>query len=244
MDDQLHRDAATGLVMRRDFDRMVEWEVRKSADRKGSFTLICLDIDQFHQIRLTHGEEVAEVLLRRLTDVFRGGTRQGDVISRGVADQFFLLLPDTRPEQGFVVIEDVRRLLTNSTLKIPGRSEALSLQCTFSAGLATYPKDGADRETLQRKAAAALFRAKSEGRNRVCMAVDEKMVLKANYYARSQLDRLTSLARGLDRTEASLLREAIEDLFDKFEPTLEGRGHEPGETPGGEPPAVDRSGRH
>ena len=62
---------------------------------------------------------------------------------------------------------------------------------------------------------AALMRGKREGGRRVAIFVEEKMVLKSNYYPRGDLDRLSRLAGAMSRTEASLLREALSDLFAK-----------------------------
>ena len=62
----------------------------------------------------------------------------------------------------------------------------------------------------------ALARGKREGGGRVAIYVEEKMVLKSNYYSRAALDRLSKLAARTNRTEASLLREALDDLFTKL----------------------------
>jgi hypothetical protein len=59
------------------------------------------------------------------------------------------------------------------------------------------------------------MRGKREGGGRVAIYVEEKMVLKSNYYPRADLDRLARISAATDRTEASLLREALDDLFQK-----------------------------
>jgi len=63
---------------------------------------------------------------------------------------------------------------------------------------------------------SALFRAKREGKNRVLMAESENMVLKSSYYTKTQLERLSDLSQKTDKTEAFLLREALDDLFEKY----------------------------
>jgi predicted DNA-binding protein len=60
------------------------------------------------------------------------------------------------------------------------------------------------------------MRAKREGGNRVAIYVEEKMVLKSNYYSRANLDRLSKLSGVTGRTEASLLRESLDDLFERY----------------------------
>ena len=71
-------------------------------------------------------------------------------------------------------------------------------------------------EASQHTPDEALLRAKREGRSRACIYVEGKMVLKSNYYPRSQLERLAKLSGALGRTEASLLREALDDLVEKY----------------------------
>ena len=63
---------------------------------------------------------------------------------------------------------------------------------------------------------SALFRAKDLGKNRICLSEAESMVLKSNYFTKTQLDRLSRLSKANDRTEAFLLREALDDLFKKY----------------------------
>ena len=71
-----------------------------------------------------------------------------------------------------------------------------------------------------RAADEALFRAKREGRGRVAIYVEDKMTLKSNYYSKAALERLAKLSRATGRTEASLLREALDDLLVKYKDEL------------------------
>jgi diguanylate cyclase len=75
-------------------------------------------------------------------------------------------------------------------------------------------------EDLWRAAGQALMRAKREGGNRVAIYVEETMVLKSNYYSRANLDRLSKLSAASGRTDASLLRESLDDLFEKYRDQL------------------------
>ena len=90
--------------------------------------------------------------------------------------------------------------------------------CVVSAtfGVAARPPHATETPELFRCANAALARGKREGGDRVAIYVEEKMVLKSNYYSRAALDRLSKLAGQTNRTEASLLREALDDLFQKL----------------------------
>ena len=90
---------------------------------------------------------------------------------------------------------------------------AASLGCRWD--IAGRPAHAESSFDLQRAADEALLRAKREGRGRACIYVESKMVLKSNYYPKSQLERLAKLASAHSRTEASLLREALDDLIEK-----------------------------
>jgi GGDEF domain-containing protein len=87
-------------------------------------------------------------------------------------------------------------------------------------GIAASPLHGNTAGDLWRAAGEALMRAKRDGRDRVALHVEEKMVLKSNYYSKANLERLAKLSSATDRTEASLLREALDDLLYKHRDAL------------------------
>jgi two-component system chemotaxis response regulator CheY len=83
--------------------------------------------------------------------------------------------------------------------------------------VATYREDGTNAVELVRKADNALYRAKITGRNKVCLAREEKMVTKTSHYTVEQLHRLTELAKERGVGEAILLREALDDVLKKYD---------------------------
>ncbi len=87
---------------------------------------------------------------------------------------------------------------------------------TLSAGLAARPPHGSTGDELMRAADSALSRCKRSGRNQVGIFIEDKMVMKSNYYSRATLDRLSALSRATNRTEASLLREAADMLLAEY----------------------------
>ncbi len=93
----------------------------------------------------------------------------------------------------------------------------LASPVTLSIGVASNPPHASEAEGLWRAAGEALMRAKREGSNRVAIYVEEKMTLKSNYYSRANLERLAKLSSTTRRTEASLLREALDDLITKYD---------------------------
>ncbi|MBE0697828.1 MAG: GGDEF domain-containing protein, partial [Anaerolineaceae bacterium] len=91
-----------------------------------------------------------------------------------------------------------------------------TLRFRISGGIATFPGDAAERVDLLRKADEALYRSKRIGRNRISLPASSQMVTKTSHYSQIQLERLSELARNLDKSEAFLLREALDELLRKY----------------------------
>ena len=87
----------------------------------------------------------------------------------------------------------------------------------ISGGIATYPTDAVERVDLLRKADEALYRAKNLGRNRICLPTSSQMVTKTSHFTQTQLERLARLAKTLDKSEAFLLREALDNLLRRYD---------------------------
>jgi len=112
------------------------------------------------------------------------------------------------------VLEEIRSHF--STHRVDGIDDELDV----SIGIAARPPHAPTIEDAARAAVEALMRAKREGRGRVVIYVEEKMTMKSNYYPRASLDRLAKLSTATGRTEASLLREALDDVFRKYRDEL------------------------
>jgi predicted signal transduction protein with EAL and GGDEF domain len=125
-------------------------------------------------------------------------------------DEYAVALPGSSAENALILFEEIRGHFAAQSVS------GVDLPLGASAGIAAAPPHGATGEELHRAAGEALMRAKREGRGRVAIYVDEKMTLKSNYYSRANLDRLAKLSGATSRTEASLLREALDDLFEKY----------------------------
>jgi predicted signal transduction protein with EAL and GGDEF domain len=92
----------------------------------------------------------------------------------------------------------------------------IELTVTISGGIAAFPLDGRTDNEMVRKADQALYRAKATGRNKICLAQEERMVTKTTHYPQTQLERLAQLAQKEGLGEAVLLREALDDLLLKY----------------------------
>ncbi len=133
----------------------------------------------------------------------------GSYVARLGGDEYAVILPESACETALILFDEIiKHFQINRESEWP---RSLSL----SVGLAARPAHAESSADLQRAADEALLRAKREGRGRACIYVESKMVLKSNYYPKSQLERLAKLASAHSRTEASLLREALDDLIEK-----------------------------
>lgn len=167
------------------------------------------DLDGFGPINETHGHDVGDAVLEYWDRVVHGSLPRGALVRRLGGDEYAIALPGSSVENALIVLQEIRSHLAQHPVEALGRS----IQATI--GVAARPPHAEDTAELLRCANAALMRGKREGGDRVAIYVEEKMVLKSNYYPRADLDRLAKLAGKTGRTEASLLREALEDLFAK-----------------------------
>jgi predicted signal transduction protein with EAL and GGDEF domain len=123
-------------------------------------------------------------------------------------------MPGASAESALIILEEIRAHYTEHGIA------GIDAPPGVSIGIAARPPHAASIEDATRAAVEALMRAKREGRGRVAIYVEEKMTLKSNYYSRASLDRLAKLASATQRTEASLLREALDDLLQKHRDRL------------------------
>jgi diguanylate cyclase len=180
-------------------------------DRLGAapLTLAVLDLDHFKTLNDTLGHTEGDRVLRGIERLLSGSLPSGSIIGRIGGDEYAAILPETAAETALILFDEVIRHF--QIHRDPHWPRTLGL----SVGIASRPAHASNYADLYRAADEALLRAKREGRSRACIFVESKMVLKSNYYPKSQLERLAKLSSALGRTEASLLREALDDLIER-----------------------------
>ena len=145
------------------FQEALEAEVAR-VDRHGRpASLLFLDLDHFKAVNDTHGHAVGDEVLEGFAQVLKQGCRKGDLGARIGGEEFAVLLPATARVPASLMAERVRRVVEARPL---GRT--VRVPVTVSIGLATtedLPQPPSAEELL-RRADAALYRAKAEGRNR------------------------------------------------------------------------------
>jgi diguanylate cyclase (GGDEF)-like protein len=172
------------------------------------------DLDRFAEINERLGMEAGDRVLATFERTLSGSLGPEAVIDRIGGDEYAIALPGTSAESALIQLEEVRSHYASHGVE--GVEEGVDA----SFGIAARPPHAEDTADVLRCAAEALMRAKREGAGRSLIYIEEKMTMKSNYYSRASLDRLAKLAATTSRTEASLLREALDDLFVKHRDKL------------------------
>ena len=176
---------------------------------EGAVAVCLTDIDHFGTLNDELGREAGDKVLAAWSRTLVGSLPAGAIVRRLGGDEYAVALPDATAEYALIVLDEIREHLARNPVDGVGRA----IVATF--GVAARPPHATGTPELVQCANAALMRGKREGGGRVAIYVEEKMVLKSNYYPRADLDRLARLSTATGRTEASLLREALTDLFAK-----------------------------
>jgi diguanylate cyclase (GGDEF)-like protein len=160
-------DNLTGLPNRRLFAERFDQAIAQARLNSGRLAALFVDLDRFKQINDTQGHRAGDALLcevaERLNSCVRGGIIDGDVVARLGGDEFVVLLTQvSEPQQAYRVAERVLGAL-RLPFVIGGHENFISA----SVGLAHYPEDGDDADTLLSNADAAMYTVKAQGRNDV-----------------------------------------------------------------------------
>ena len=159
-------DSLTGLYNRKHLMETLDKEVTRSERYSHPFSLLVIDIDHFKKYNDTYGHLAGDEVLRRLASVFKKTIRSSDYAARYGGEEFIIILPEISPEQGVEAAERIRREVAEQ--RFEGDGEAIAV--TISVGVASYPENGGDAETVMRNADEALYEAKKVGRNQVILA--------------------------------------------------------------------------
>lgn len=162
------RDGLTGLFNRRYFQASLSVEFSRAKRHLREFSLIFLDIDHFKTYNDTHGHPEGDKLLTFLGKLLKERVRGSDIPARYGGEEFTVILPET-PKSGAVIIAEAIRTMIAETQFPGGESQPLG-RVTSSFGVATYPEDGSDPNEILVAADQALYQAKQNGRNTVCVS--------------------------------------------------------------------------
>jgi diguanylate cyclase (GGDEF)-like protein/PAS domain S-box-containing protein len=199
-----HYDPLTGLPNRSLLNDRIDQALRLSERRGAPLTIMFMDLDRFKTINDSLGHGIGDQLLKAVAERLATEVRDYDTISRLGGDEFILVIPETDAD---VAAAKASAIL--EAFKPPFDIEGHELTITPSIGIAVYPDDAGDTETLIRHADAAMYHAKEMGRFTFRFFTPE---LNARAYERLTLE--SQLRGALDNGELSLDFQPLVSLAD------------------------------
>ncbi|MFT5728071.1 MAG: diguanylate cyclase (GGDEF)-like protein/PAS domain S-box-containing protein [Desulforhopalus sp.] len=168
LDKLAHIDGLTQVANRRRFDKVLEDEWLRMYREKKCLGLILADVDFFKQFNDLYGHQVGDDCLVSIATALNSVIhRPGDLVARYGGEEFVIVLPDTNLEGCLKIARIMKEKI--ELLKIEHTNSSVSSYVTISLGVAVLSPDKTDnRADLIGRADKALYRAKEEGRNRVC----------------------------------------------------------------------------
>lgn len=160
-------DPLTGLYNRRFLEKRLEEELSRSSRHNLSFTVIFADLDHFKIYNDLCGHLAGDHALRRVAALLRASAREMDTVTRYGGEEFCILLPGTSKKESMFVAERIRRAVEKEPF--PQEDRLPSKRLATSLGIASFPEDGVTASAIIHAADIALYRAKSEGRNRLVL---------------------------------------------------------------------------
>jgi diguanylate cyclase (GGDEF)-like protein len=163
-----HTDSLTGLYNRRIFMQRLEEEVERVRRHGKALSVLIFDLDFFKQVNDTYGHDTGDVVLVAVARLATEAKRVSDVAARLGGEEFALLLPET-DQQGAVQLAQRLRSAIEKNLYLS--TSGTPVRVTASIGVATASAEADEIEKLLSLADRQLYRAKNNGRNRVCSTV-------------------------------------------------------------------------
>jgi diguanylate cyclase (GGDEF)-like protein/PAS domain S-box-containing protein len=161
------RDQLTGLFNRRYMEESLARELSRCSRSGLPLAVLMMDIDHFKQFNDSFGHAAGDAVLRQLGEYLRSHTRGEDIVCRYGGEEIAVIFPEVSATAAFERAEQLR--LGTKALEVRSQGATLG-QVTMSIGIAMYPGDGDNPETLLGAADAALYRAKAGGRDQVQIA--------------------------------------------------------------------------
>lgn len=181
----------------------------------GSFSTVLLDIDDFHALVPGDRDSPEKLaLLDTLLDHARKALRAGPADSyRHGRDSALVVFPGVSVPEACQRAFEALTAFRSERVEVQGQGP---VQLTFTAAVAEAPTHGDTAPGLLRVLEETLYQAKADGKNRVALPRERRMILKSSYFAHGQLQRLERLAARLGLPEAELLRLALDELLRRY----------------------------
>jgi diguanylate cyclase (GGDEF)-like protein len=161
-------DSITKLYLNRYFHFRLDEEVARSRRYNSTISLLMLDIDRFKNVNDNYGHQQGDTVLKEVSKIMRKNVRNTDIAARYGGEEFAIILPETTIADAKIVADRIRSDVEH--FDFPSITYGQKpIKCTISIGIAGFPLNADDKDSLIQKADSALYKAKGEGRNRVVL---------------------------------------------------------------------------
>ncbi len=198
-----YHDTLTGLPNRGSFREKLEHAIGIAKRNERSIAILFVDLDRFKIVNDTLGHHIGDEMLKELAVRIRRTLRDTDTLSRIGGDEFTVLIETLRhPDEVAFVAEHILEVIQQ-----PVHIGSYELGTTASIGIALYPEDGSDANSLIKNADSAMYLAKSEGKNSYRYYTKK---LSDDVHRRMQIEH--DLRSAIEKNELSLLFQPQYDL--------------------------------
>jgi diguanylate cyclase (GGDEF)-like protein len=159
-------DGLTGLLNRKHILELLDKEISRSRRYGHPVSVLMLDIDHFKNVNDTYGHQTGDAVMRRLADCFCEAIRENDMVGRYGGEEFLILLPNSNAQNSAQTAQRIRKMVQDLEIETSGENVSV----TVSIGVSSYPRYGQDADAVICAADAALYQAKSNGRNQVTLS--------------------------------------------------------------------------
>lgn len=156
-----HKDPLTGVNNRASMDEVIDREVNLAIRHKTQLSLLAMDIDHFKKINDNYGHAVGDCVIKAVAEAAKTAIRSSDMVFRYGGEEFLILLSNTDRDGATLLAERLRQKIEETCIICDGTH----VSTTVSIGVTCTQRDSETRESLFARADAALYEAKSGGRN-------------------------------------------------------------------------------